>query len=179
MTTKKLWILAIVLGLVSAYVIVTIVNTKEQIIVEVPQVIEVEEPETNTRIVNSVLELREGYYAISINISSDARGVAGFLMPGAVIDVYAFLVEGNQLTEETTVKYELLLEEVRVLASDVTTKEIYTSEEEQPVSLIYNTLTLEVTKDQIAQIISSQDKSYYAALKYYEVEIEEEIESGK
>lgn len=175
MTTKKIWIFAILFGIISAVIIVSLVNIKDPI-VEIVEVEVYKEPEPKDESVPELiqvtivdpLEISEGMSAVSIDITSFNEGVAGFLLPGAIVDIYAYHEE-----EHHTYQTHKIFEEVKVLAVGNINMNEYVKEGFDE-NHSYENITLEVTEEQALTLVNHLDHLFYAVLKDYSYEYEYE-----
>lgn len=129
MNTRKIWILAIIFGLLMSILFIALTtqnggkDSSEQS-EEIPtEEIQEDKPP------NNLLGLGKGKRAISIPID-EVRSVSGFIRPGSYVDIISIPDEG---------KSQILLENVKVLAVDT---QIEAGEEENQDP--YSTITFEL-----------------------------------
>lgn len=141
MSLKKVWIAALIFGLIATgifYFYIISKNQKE----EVPPVEPNEEVETTeqTESENTIIPISEGNRAMSLQVSV-VQGVSGFIKPGSYVDVIAILDPSEEEFAYTAGQHDaatLLLQNIKVLA-------IGHSADTQEEAKRYETVTLEVT----------------------------------
>ncbi|WP_071394554.1 Flp pilus assembly protein CpaB [Bacillus tuaregi] len=137
MNTKKIWLLAILFGLLMSFTFFILTSNKGNtngVDENAEQTEQVEEMEKEKDTQITPLEIRAGKRAISIAVEEE-QGVSGFIRPGSFVDI----VVVNNLTDQDMVS-NILLENIRVLAVGNTVT--VTEEEEQEP---YRLVTLEVS----------------------------------
>lgn len=110
MNTKKIWILAIIFGLIMSvlFIAITTRNDKQELTEQTE--VNTEEEENEEKQANNLLGLAQGKRAISIP-TDEVRSVSGFIQPGSYVDIIFIPDEGDS---------KILLENVKVLAVDTT-----------------------------------------------------------
>lgn len=118
MTFKKVWFLAIVFGVLSTacfyFFLIPSVESKKSLPAEtVVLAAEEENEEITENDTESLLEIENGKRAMSFALN-DVQGMAGFLQPGSMIDIYAnYHPAGEELTSEVGT---YVLQNIKVLA---------------------------------------------------------------
>ncbi len=95
--------------------------------------------------------IRPGYRAVSIRVD-DVSGVAGFVVPGDLIDIQ-YITE-PETRGKTTVRSDIILQSVRVLAVD------QSSNQRQEAPSVARTLTLEVSHMDAQALAVAQESGY-------------------
>lgn len=141
MNLKKIWIAALIFGLIATgifYVYILSKSNQEEITpVEPIEEVETTE-ETNPK--NTLIPISKGNRAMSLQVSV-VQGVSGFIEPGSSVDVIAILDPSEDEFAYTAGQHDaatLLLQNIKVLAIGHSAD---TTEEAQR----YETVTLEVT----------------------------------
>ncbi|MBU9711582.1 Flp pilus assembly protein CpaB [Evansella tamaricis] len=141
MTTKKIWILAVLFGtFMSLFVYVLTASSDNSSDVTTYSELETDEIEATLIEENNkeMLEIESGKRAITIPVD-EVQSVAGLITPGSYVDVISILP--IPVGEETTSR--ILLHGVKVLAVD---KTVVVEEDQQNVP--YDKITLEVTPEE-------------------------------
>lgn len=89
--------------------------------------------------------IRPGLRASTIRVN-DVVGVAGFVLPGDIVDVLVTRSEGRRGSDEETMRTDVLLQSVRVLAVDQLAK----GDRNDPV--VAKAATIEVTSEQAQKL---------------------------
>lgn len=147
MTTKKIWLLAMVFGIIAAGMMFLVIkeNQKQPVQQPTPKVSEAKEDddkeaveeEVEEELGNEMIPVTKGNRAMTIPVT-DVQGVAGFIEPGSHVDVVVNLTvpeeqEGLQHDAAT-----LLLQNVKVLAIG------HSADDEETMNR-YQMVTIEVT----------------------------------
>ena len=105
MTTKKIWLLAMVFGIVAAGMMYVVIkeNQTQSVQKESPKVSEEKAPveveaEAEEEIGNEMIPISKGKRAMSIAVT-DVQGVAGFIEPGSHVDVVVNLTVPEEQKE--------------------------------------------------------------------------------
>ncbi|MEH7346308.1 Flp pilus assembly protein CpaB [Bacillus sp. JJ1532] len=147
MNTKKIWLFAIVFGIIAAgmlYVMVSGSLASSTLPASV-EISEEEEPEEKEEVVvaaeeekrNEMLPFSEGNRAITVAVS-DAQGVAGFITPGSFVDIVAVMLVPDEYKDKQHDAATLLLQNVKVLGIG------HASDDEETMKR-YQMVTFEVT----------------------------------
>ncbi|MCG7344138.1 Flp pilus assembly protein CpaB [Sporosarcina sp. ACRSL] len=121
MNPKKVWLVAIIFGFLAAGMLYVIIKNydvskeKAPVVIEEPVVVEPEVQEVEEEPKNEMLPIPEGKRAMTIAVT-DVQGVAGFIEPGAHVDVVAILAVPEEQKELQHDAATLLLQDVKVLA---------------------------------------------------------------
>ncbi|RST70321.1 Flp pilus assembly protein CpaB [Siminovitchia acidinfaciens] len=142
MNTKKIWLFAMVLGLMAAGFLYVMINDSQKgvaqeaaVAEEEPEEKEVtEEPEEETP---PPLTIAKGKRAITVEVS-DVQGVAGNVKAGSFVDVVAIMVVPEEYKEKQHDAATLLLQNVKVL-------EVGHAADDEEAKKRYQMVTLEVT----------------------------------
>ncbi|MCM3709078.1 Flp pilus assembly protein CpaB [Sporosarcina luteola] len=148
MNPKRIWLVAIVFGFLAAGMLYVVVKNYETSKPAAPVVIEEteakqpakQEPTEQQPVVvqkNEMLPIPEGKRAITIAVT-DVQGVAGFIEPGAHVDIVAILVVPEEQKETQHDAATLLLQDVKVLAIG------HAADDEETMNR-YQMVTIEVT----------------------------------
>ncbi|WP_458413550.1 Flp pilus assembly protein CpaB [Schinkia sp. CFF1] len=146
MNTKKIWIMAIIFGIIMAsiFYIVTAQKAKtipNNTVVEQPPSEESTEVGTDTKVANG-LQIGAGKRAISIAVD-EVQSVSGFVRPGSFVDIVATFPAQTNMAKSP----QMIIENVRVLAVGKTTVD---QEGKEPEA--YQTITVEVSPQDGATI---------------------------
>ncbi|HWL25864.1 MAG TPA: Flp pilus assembly protein CpaB [Ureibacillus sp.] len=150
MNTKKVWITAIIFGLITTGILYfayfmnqsnTVPPVEEPVVAEDVEITEpdpiIEEPKEEP---NTMIPITQGNRAISLQVSV-GHGVSGFIQPGSYVDVIAILTPSEEEFKYKVGQHDaatLLLQNVKVLA-------IGHSADTKEEAKKYETVTLEVT----------------------------------
>ncbi|MCJ8009234.1 Flp pilus assembly protein CpaB [Lederbergia wuyishanensis] len=147
MNTKKIWLFAMVFGVLATLMMFMMVSgepkksappaatevadakDKEK---KVPEKIEVEEPKKN-----EIISISNGKRAMSVAVQ-DPQGVAGFITPGSFVDVVAVMKVPEEYKEKQHDAATLLLQNVKILA-------IGHAADDEETKKRYQMVTIEVT----------------------------------
>lgn len=129
---KKVSVISIIFGVLTAALLMLFISNAEEEMADMDEGTLLEEEEIEEEDHSTLLDISEGYRAISITVD-EVQGVSGFIRPGDYVDVISHLP-----TEAGTPMTQILLQNIRVLSvgSPQTVVEEVTS---------YRTVTLEVT----------------------------------
>lgn len=145
MSTKKIWILAILFGFIMSLLFLLLtLNQEETNPVNTNDVAEESPEEQETE--NEGLTVEAGKRAISISVD-DVQSVAHAVIPGSIVDVVAVYEEGVA---------QILLEKIKVLAVGRSFRPPVEGEEAEN----YETVTLEVTAAEGATLALAKEYSY-------------------
>lgn len=144
MNPKRIWLIAIVFGLVAAgllYLITRQYQVSEPAepppVEEKTVVLEADVEEVAEEPKNEMLPIPEGKRAMTIEVT-DVQGIAGFIEPGSHVDVVAILVVPEEQKETQHDAATLLLQDVKVLA-------VGHSADDEETMKRYQMVTIEVT----------------------------------
>ncbi|TDL73869.1 Flp pilus assembly protein CpaB [Rhodococcus qingshengii] len=190
MNTKKIWMISLILGLIVAgFVYLTIFakdNSSNPASMSVSQDqedskdVKSEEEKENEKqaekeqallreFVNPIVDVSKGKRAISIKILNPEQGVSGYITPNSMVDVIAYETTKDEATKKEFKSAVLVLENVKVLTSGK-------SSDNKESSLLYETVTLEVTPEQgVVLSLASRDKDAF----YLMLRNSEDTETGK
>lgn len=147
MTTKRIWLLAMIFGIITAGIMFIIINEnlKEPVEQPTPKVaeekedkdIEGVEAEDEEEIGNEMIPVTKGSRAMTIPVT-DVQGVAGFINPSSYVDVVAIITVPEEHEGEQHDAATLLLQNVKVLAIG------HAADDEETMKR-YQMVTIEVT----------------------------------
>ena len=141
MTTKKIWLLAMVFGIIAAGMVFVMINENQNQSTPVVEKKEKEIPVVKDKVEeytgNEMIPVTKGSRAMTIAVS-DVQGVAGFIEPGSYIDVVANLTVPEEQKENQHDAATLLLQNVKVLAIG------HAADDEETMNR-YQMVTIEVT----------------------------------
>ncbi|WP_158674441.1 Flp pilus assembly protein CpaB [Lysinibacillus antri] len=143
MNTKKIWISALIFGLIATGILYfSILSKNKQDPPPVEEIVEEEPIVEEERVVteNTLIPITEGKRAMSLQVSV-VQGVSGFIKPGSLVDVVAVLNPSEEEFKYTAGQHDsaaLLLQNIKVLA-------IGHSADLPEEAKRYETVTLEVT----------------------------------
>jgi pilus assembly protein CpaB len=124
LSTKKIWLLSLVFGIIAAGLMYKLIvdNQKQAVLepgVNVNEDNEKETPQVDDKVdvenENEMIPISKGNRAISIAVS-DVQGVAGQIKPGSRVDVLVILTVPEEQKESQHDAATLLLQNVKVLA---------------------------------------------------------------
>ncbi|WP_066258701.1 Flp pilus assembly protein CpaB [Neobacillus drentensis] len=189
MNTKKIWIISLILGLaVAGVVYLTIIDkgnsstpasatvsqdnaeTKSQ---KTPEEVEKEKQAKKDKALqreftNPIVDVTKGKRAISIRVNLET-GVSGYVAPNSMVDVIAYESSKDEKKDKEFRSAVLVLENVKVLTSGK-------SSDNKEASLLYETVTLEVTPEEgVVLSLASKDKDGF----YLMLRNTEDKETGK
>ncbi|VEF46233.1 Flp pilus assembly protein CpaB [Bacillus freudenreichii] len=142
MNTKKIWLFAMVLGLMAAGFLYVMINetqkgaAQETVAEPEPEKEVAEEPPEEEEI-PPPLTISKGKRAITVEVS-DVQGVAGNVKAGSFVDVVAVMVVPEEYKERQHDAATLLLQNVKVL-------EVGHAADDEEAKKRYQMVTLEVT----------------------------------
>jgi pilus assembly protein CpaB len=177
MTTKKIWLWSLVLGMmVALFVYITLLpqkpaftasgteKAKNETVVKAAEEEKEGAPIPNREFNNPIVEIPEGKRAVSITVDL-VPGVSGYVEPESKVDVITYETTKDEKTKKKYKSAVLILENIRVLASG---KSVDTDAE----ALQYQSVTLEVTPEQGVVVgLAAKDKDgFYLLLRNSEDE---------
>lgn len=131
MNTKKIWIFAVLFGLLMSILFFILTLEDDQGEVD-PVPIEDEPIVESNDLENGLLDIQPGKRAMTIAVD-DIQSVTGFIQPGSYVDVVSVLDDGVA---------QIILQKVRVLAVGTITEN--TEMEEENTMPAYDKVTLEL-----------------------------------
>ncbi|SOC37264.1 Flp pilus assembly protein CpaB [Ureibacillus acetophenoni] len=151
MNTKRIWIFALIFGLITTGILYFAYFSnrsesvpppvEEPVISEEPEIaVKPEEPNEPEEEPNTMIPITKGNRAISLQVSI-VQGVSGFIQPGSYVDVIVVLTPSEEEFQYKAGQHDaatLLLQNVKVLA-------IGHSADTKAEAKRYETVTLEVT----------------------------------
>lgn len=145
MNGKKLWLFAILFGLISSTVLYLVVEPSGSEKSNAEKVAPTEREKLNTTPTpqSQLLPITEGKRALTISVN-ELQGISGFIIPGSYVDVIATLPEDNS---------KLLVENTKVLAVGRTT-----TMPEDASTNNYQTITLEISPEEGIAITNATSK---------------------
>lgn len=121
MNTKKIWLFAIVFGIIAAGMLYAMFAKVQKQPVD-PVITDVGEKEEEKEIVveveekgNEIIPVTDGNRAMTIEVT-DPQGVAGFIKPGSFVDIVAVMIVPEEYKDKQHDAATLLLQNVKVLA---------------------------------------------------------------
>lgn len=142
MNTRKIWILAIVFGLLMSFLFFLLTinnqNTAEQTS-EQAEVEEAKESETST----DKIPIEKGKRAITIDVD-EVQSVSGFIQPGSFVDIVSVFDDGIS---------KVILQNVKVLAVG---NLLAAEETDEP----YNRITFEITPEEGASLALANEHTF-------------------
>jgi pilus assembly protein CpaB len=190
MNTKKIWIISLMLGLTVAGFVYLTMYAKDR--ASTPSSVQAsdEHAKTNDKkaeaqkekemqaekeqallreFVNPIVDVSTGKRAISIKVLNLEQGASGYITPNSMVDVIAYETTKEEATKKEFKSAVLLLENVKVLTSGK-------SSDNKESSLLYETVTLEVTAEQgvVLSLASRDQDAFYIMLRN-----SEDTETGK
>ncbi|MFD1039287.1 Flp pilus assembly protein CpaB [Virgibacillus byunsanensis] len=176
MNTKKIWLTAILFGVIAAVMMYVLVtgspqestkpesNTISEEEKEEQQDQEEEgnkavaaEEQTEEEIGNEIIPASEGARAITITVT-DVQGVAGFIKPGSFVDVVTIMQVPEEQAEEQHDSATLLLQNVKVLAIGHAADDAETMKR-------YHLVTIEVTPQEGLSLGFASKNELYLMLR--------------
>jgi Flp pilus assembly protein CpaB len=173
MNTKKVWLAALVTGMIAAVLIysafVTNITSPEEEAQIAEEQAAMEEREAEAEFernkVNPIVEIEEGKRAVSLRVTHTEEGVSGYIEPKSKVDIVAYQTEIEEEQEEDSedisetefLTAELILQDVKVLASGA-------SADSENEALRYETVTVEVTPEEgvlLSLAAKDQDGFYF------------------
>ncbi|MDG5788470.1 Flp pilus assembly protein CpaB [Evansella sp. AB-P1] len=152
MNTKRIWIIALIFGTLSATLFMIFISNstndladvenEDLLSEEMEQEFELEKEQ------QSLLEIEEGNRAMSVSVN-DVQGVSGFIRSGDYVDIISHLPS----IDEGIPMAQLLLQNVRVLS--VGRPQVFGEEYAS-----YGTVTLEVTPEEGVALSLSVENGY-------------------
>ena len=121
MNTKKIWLFAMVFGVIAAVMMFVMIMENESVEqVSPPPVIEEEETVEEVEQVeeekgDEMIPIAEGKRALTVAVT-DVHGAAGFVVPGSYVDIVAVMEVPEEQKETQHDSATLLLQNVKVLA---------------------------------------------------------------
>ncbi|MBS4196144.1 Flp pilus assembly protein CpaB [Lederbergia citri] len=147
MNTKKIWLFAMVFGVLATLMMFMMVNGEPKksappASTEVADAKKKEEPEVavigqEEPFKNELIPITSGNRAISIKVE-DPQGVAGFITPGSFVDVVAVMKVPEEYKERQHDAATLLLQNVKIVAIG------HAADDEETMKR-YQMVTIEVT----------------------------------
>lgn len=162
MNTKKIWLLAMVFGIIAAGMMYLMIIDKQNqpeiqeshLIIEenLEEIVEVE-TEVEEEVVSKLIPVSVGKRAITIAVA-DVQGIAGFVNAGSYVDVIAVMEVAEEQKESQHDSATLLLQNVKVLAVG------HAADDEETMGR-YQMVTVEVTpKEGLTLSFSSRYELY-------------------
>ncbi|MCL7746729.1 Flp pilus assembly protein CpaB [Halalkalibacter alkaliphilus] len=148
MSTKKIWVLAIIFGLIMSilfFIVISYNGSTNQVATATS--LESEEVEETEEEIPQTIEIAEGKRAISIAVN-EVQSVSGFVRPGSFVDLVTVLP--LPAGEEST--SQILLNNVKVLAVGKTFVDEYSENLDS-----YQMVTLEVSPEDGAALAFAQE----------------------
>lgn len=183
MNVKRIWMMSLLLGVMTALMVYIVVFSKEPTTtassvqvstgadMETSSDMEVAEEEVTGKreFANPMVEISDGKRAISIKVTTSEEGLSGYIEPESKVDIIAY---ATIIDEKTTKKFKtasMIVENVKVLAAGKASQSI----EE---ALHYETVTVEVTPEEgvILGLAAKDNDGFYLLLRN-----EEDSETGK
>lgn len=173
MNTKRIWILSLMFGLLTALVLYVAVFSKtstptnaketkksvEKTNIQTAKAAEKKNETPKRKINNEMLPVSEGKRAISLKVNLE-QGISGYVEPNSMVDIIAYETNIDQKTKKEFRSAILGFQNIKVLASG---KAPDSAEE----ALNYETITVEVTPEQGLELsLASKDKDgFYFMLR--------------
>lgn len=181
MNTKKVWIAAVVTGMIAAVLIYSAFITnitspeEEAQIAEEQAAAEEQEAEAayERNKVNPIVEIEDGKRAVSLRVMHTEEGVSGYIEPKSRVDIVAYHTDvekeqeedSEEVSETEFLTAELILQDVKVLASGA-------SADSENEALRYETVTVEVTPEEgvLLSLAAKDQDGFYFLLRNEEDE---------
>jgi len=180
MNTKKIWLISLVLGLMVAGVVYVSFLAKDKTSTSASATVsqeaqdkkeqksteELEKEKQSEKdkalereFANPIIDVTNGKRAISLRVNLE-EGVSGYIAPNSKVDVIAYETTKDEKKDKEYKSAVLVLENVKVLTSGK-------SSDNKEASLLYETVTLEVTPEEgVVLSLASKDKDgFYLMLR--------------